>query len=155
MAGRGLCSKAREWDCQTVVQPCIWFKKEPSQISMLGQPAQSLTCSLSILHIQGWMNVQESYSRALEQGTLMAGTEQRHHRFPSFLFPDTLLRSLMTTARASTQMKGASLDPRGQKMRRTTEMCADDGSTHYHPCNLTFVLLSFRLNFVIEVLWLL
>ena len=29
----------------TVVQPCIWSKKEPSQFSM-GQTAQSLTCSI-------------------------------------------------------------------------------------------------------------
>ena len=40
---RGPCSKARELDSRTVVQPCIWFKEEPSQFSM-GQTAQSLTC---------------------------------------------------------------------------------------------------------------
>ena len=28
-----------------MVQPCIWFKEEPSQFSM-GQTAQSLTCSI-------------------------------------------------------------------------------------------------------------
>ena len=28
-----------------MVQPCIWFKEEPSQISM-GQTSQSLTCSI-------------------------------------------------------------------------------------------------------------
>ena len=28
-----------------MVQPCIWFKEEPSQSSM-GQMAQSLTCSI-------------------------------------------------------------------------------------------------------------
>ena len=46
---RGLCSKAREWDSWTVVQPCIWFKEEPSQFS-IGQTAQSLTCSIMEKH---------------------------------------------------------------------------------------------------------
>ena len=27
---RGPCSKAREYDSRTVVQPCIWWKEEPS-----------------------------------------------------------------------------------------------------------------------------
>ena len=43
LSSRGPCSKAWEYDSRTVVQPCIWFKKEPSQFSV-GQLAQSLTC---------------------------------------------------------------------------------------------------------------
>ena len=43
--GRHPCSNAGEYDSRTVVQPCIWFKEEPSQFSM-GQTAQSLTCSI-------------------------------------------------------------------------------------------------------------
>ena len=43
--GRGPCSNAREYDSRTVVQPCIWFKDEPSQFSM-GQTPHSLTCSV-------------------------------------------------------------------------------------------------------------
>ena len=42
---RGPCSKAGELDSRTVVQLCIWFKEEPSQLSV-GQTAQSLTCSI-------------------------------------------------------------------------------------------------------------
>ena len=48
----------------------MWFKEEPSQLSM-GLTAQSLICSI-MEKLQGWMNVQESYSRALEQGTLLS-----------------------------------------------------------------------------------
>ena len=42
---RGPCSKAREYDSWTVVQPCMWLKEEPNQFSM-GQTAQSVTCSI-------------------------------------------------------------------------------------------------------------
>ena len=49
-----------------MVLTCRWLKEEPSQFFM-GQTAQSLTCSI----IQGWMNVRESYSPALEQGLLL------------------------------------------------------------------------------------
>ena len=42
---RGPYSKAREYDSRTVVQPCIWFKEEPSQFSM-GQKAPGQTCSI-------------------------------------------------------------------------------------------------------------
>ena len=43
---RGPCSKACLLHPQTVFKPCIWFKEEPSQLSM-GQIAQSLTCSIT------------------------------------------------------------------------------------------------------------
>ena len=36
----------------------------------MGQTAQSLTCSIMEKPLQGWMNVRESYSHALEHGTL-------------------------------------------------------------------------------------
>ena len=47
----------------------MWFKEGPSQFSK-GQTAQSLTCSIMKKSHTGGMNVQESYSRALEQGPL-------------------------------------------------------------------------------------
>ena len=59
-----------------MVQLCIWFKEEPSQFSM-DQTAQILTCSIIKKHIQGWMNVRESYSRALEQEPLLHITRSR------------------------------------------------------------------------------
>ena len=52
-----------------MVQPCIWFKEEPSQFSM-GQTAQSLTCSI----MEKPHTLLESYSRPLEQGTLEEGS---------------------------------------------------------------------------------
>ena len=61
---RGPCSKARELDSWTVVQPCIWFKEDPSQFYM-GQTAQSLTSWRNYIYI-GWLNILESYSRAIE-----------------------------------------------------------------------------------------
>ena len=45
ISSMGPRSNARELDSWTVVQPCIWFKEEPSKFS-LGQTAQSLTCSI-------------------------------------------------------------------------------------------------------------
>ena len=45
LAARGSCCKAREYDSQTVVQPCNWFKDEPSQFSM-GQTESIVTCSI-------------------------------------------------------------------------------------------------------------
>ena len=45
ISSRGPRSKARELDSWTVVQPCIWFKEEPSQFSV-SQTAQSPTCSI-------------------------------------------------------------------------------------------------------------
>ena len=45
LAPRGPCFKSREEDSQTVVQPYMWFKEEPSQLSM-GQTEQSLPCSI-------------------------------------------------------------------------------------------------------------
>ena len=52
-----------------MVQHCIEFKEDPSQFS-IGKTAQSLPCSIMEKPRTGWMNVQESYSPALEQGTL-------------------------------------------------------------------------------------
>ena len=51
-----------------MVQLCIWFKEEPSQFSM-DQTVQSLTCSIMEKPHTG---LEESYSRVLEQGTLVS-----------------------------------------------------------------------------------
>ena len=54
-----------------MVQPRIWFKEEPSQFSM-GQTAHTVQPVPSWRNNkQGLMNVPESYSRALGQGTLL------------------------------------------------------------------------------------
>ena len=50
--------------------PVSGSRKSQNQFSM-GHTAQSLTRSIMQKHIQGGMNVRESYSPALEQGTLV------------------------------------------------------------------------------------
>ena len=51
--GRHPFSKTCLQHSQTVIQPCLWFKEEPSQFS-LGQTAPSLTCFIMARdHIQG------------------------------------------------------------------------------------------------------
>ena len=52
-----------------MVQPCIWFKEEPSQISV-GQTESNLLGHGEATYLQSQMNVRESYSSVLEQGTL-------------------------------------------------------------------------------------
>ena len=51
-----------------MVQPCMWFKEEPSQFSM-GQTAHNLFHHGETTYRVGCLSW-ESYSRALEQGTL-------------------------------------------------------------------------------------
>ena len=41
----------------------------------MGLTAQSLTCSIMEKPHTWWMNVRESYSRAIEQGTLLSGVD--------------------------------------------------------------------------------
>ena len=50
-----------------MVQPCSWFKEEPSHGP---NSTESNLFHHGKNHIQGWMNVRESYVGALEQGTL-------------------------------------------------------------------------------------
>ena len=66
---RGPCSKALELDSRTVVQPCIWFLHDGAGLALccLAQLGSSWN------HIQGWMTVSRSYSRALEQRPLSVG----------------------------------------------------------------------------------
>ena len=76
-SNRGPCSKAREYDSQTVVQPCIWFKEEPSSSPWAKQHRVEPVLSWRN-HIQGWMNVRKLYSGAVEQGPL--GPRSRRER---------------------------------------------------------------------------
>ena len=82
-----------------MVQPCIWFKEEPSQFSM-GKTAQSVPSWRN--YIQGLMNFWNSYSPALEQGTL--GDMRKNTRttsqnwFPGPALSKLFLRSCLDEA---------------------------------------------------------
>jgi len=70
---------------------CICYKEEPSQSSM-GKTAQSLTCYI-MEKSQGCMNVRESYSPSLEQGTLFAQPFLPKYHLPMTIRADSNCQS--------------------------------------------------------------
>ena len=69
----------------TVVQPCIWFKKEPSRDLHAG-PNSTESNLFAFNHIHtGLDECPRILLPCFRARNSDAGTEQRHHRFPSFL----------------------------------------------------------------------